>query len=181
LRTGDVIGQTVLSPAAKRGLKLFVAAGQCELCHSGPNFTDGQFHNVGLPILAAAEVDDGRESGIASLLSNPFNAAGRYSDQPGGQTAQRLKFLPSPETMRGAFKTPTLRNVALTGPYFHDGRFDTLEQVVKVYADGKAGTGGRTVGTREGTLDLIPQLTSAEITDLVAFLRTLNSRHCQKY
>jgi cytochrome c peroxidase len=175
LRTGDVAGQTMLPPAAKRGLKLFVGAGRCELCHSGPDFTDGQFHNVGLPILAAAEADDGRESGIASLLSNPFNAAGRYSDQPGGQRAQRLKFLPSLQAVRGAFKTPTLRNVALTGPYFHDGRFDTLEQVVKFYADGKAGTGGRIVGTREGTLNLIPQFTSGEIADLVAFLRTLNN------
>jgi cytochrome c peroxidase len=175
LRTGDVAGQRVLSPAAKRGLKLFVGAGQCELCHSGPNFTDGQFHNLGLPILAAAEVDDGRESGITSLLSNPFNAAGSYSDQPSGQSAQRLKFLPSPEAMRGTFKTPTLRNVALTGPYFHDGRFDTLAQVVKFYADGRKATRGRSVGTREGTLDLIPQFTSAEMADLVAFLRTLSS------
>jgi cytochrome c peroxidase len=175
LQTGDVAEQTELSPAAIRGLKLFVGGGRCDLCHSGPDFTDGQFHNVGLPTLAGEAEDDGRESGMKFLLANPFNAAGRYSDAPQGKRAQSLQFLPSPDSMRGAFKTPTLRNVALTEPYFHDGRFATLAEVVKFYADGRAANHDRLVGIREGTLDLIPHLTAAQISDLVTFLKTLNS------
>jgi cytochrome c peroxidase len=175
LRSGDGSGQSLLSPAAKRGLKLFVDRGQCELCHSGPNFTDGQFHNVGLPVLAGTVPDLGREQGIRELKANPFNAAGRYSDQPRGPNAKRLEFLPAPTAMRGAFKTPTLRNVARTAPYLHDGRFSTLQQVVQFYADGKAASRGKLVGEREGTLNLIPHFTPAEVTDLVAFLKTLDS------
>ncbi len=175
LRTGDTAGQALLSPAAKRGLKLFIGRGQCELCHSGPDFSDGEFHNVGLPVVDAAAPDVGREDGILQLAANPFNAAGRYSDRRDGTTAKRLAFLPAPVSMRGAFKTPTLRNVARTAPYLHDGRFNTLEQVVQLYADGKAARHGEFVGDREGTLDLIPHFTQGEVADLVAFLDTLDS------
>jgi cytochrome c peroxidase len=77
--------------------------------------------------------------------------------------------------MRGAFKTPTLRNVARTAPYLHDGRFSTLQQVGQFYADGTAVSQGNLVGEREGTLDLIPHFTSAEIADLVVFLKSLDS------
>lgn len=175
LQTADESGEAAITPAAKRGLKLFIGAGRCDLCHSGRDFTDGQFHNIGMPSPPGNDDDDGRETGIASLLASPFNAAGKYSDAPHGQAAQRLQFLASPKAMRGAFKTPTLRNVALTGPYMHDGRFATLEQIVKFYAEGNAASRGRLVGTREGTLGLIPRLTAAQIDDLVAFLKSLNS------
>ena len=175
LRAEDTAGQALLSPSAKRGLKLFVGRGQCELCHSGPLFTDGEFHNVGSPVLSGEDPDAGREDGIRQLVVDPFNAAGRYSDQPDGMTAKRLVFLPTPESMRGAFKTPTLRNVERTAPYFHDGRFTTLEQVVQFYADGLAASRGKLTGARESTLDLIPKFTRAEVMDLVAFLKALNS------
>ncbi len=175
LRSGDSSGQSLLSPAAKRSLKLFVGRGQCELCHGGLNFTDGQFHNVGLPVLAGTAPDPGREEGVRELKANPFNAAGRYSDQPQGPSAKRLEFLPAPDAMRGAFKTPTLRNVARTAPYLHDGRFATLRQVVQFYADGKVASRGKLEGKREGTLDLIPHFTPGEVTDLVAFLKTLDT------
>jgi cytochrome c peroxidase len=175
LRSGDVAGQKLLSPAAKRGLKLFVGRAQCELCHSGVDFTDGEFHNVGLPLMAGMAADAGRQDGIRLLAGNPFNAAGRYSDRTDGPVAKRLAFLPAPQDMRGAFKTPSLRNVARTAPYLHDGRSSTLQQVVQFYADGKAASKGKLIGEREGTLDLIPHLTPADVADLVAFLKTLDS------
>lgn len=174
LRSGDAAGLRLLSPAAQRGLKLFDGSARCELCHSGKDFTDDAFHNVGLPELPGEAPDSGREQGIRKLLASPFNAAGPYSDAPHGQLAQRLQFLPAPKSMRGAFKTPTLRNVALTGPYFHDGRFKTLKQVITFYADGPP-KGAKLMGTREGTLALIPHLTPAQIDDLVAFLESLDS------
>ena len=156
--------------------KLFVGRGRCELCHSGPDFTDGEFHNVGLPVLAGLAADRGRAQGIRELKTNPFNAAGRYSDRPHGEKAKRLAFLPTPtKDVLGAFKTPSLRNVARTAPYLHDGRFATLRQVVQFYADGRKASHGRLIGEREGTLDLIAHFTPSEVADLVAFLKTLNS------
>ena len=78
--------------------------------------------------------------------------------------------------MLGAFKTPSLRNVAITAPYMHDGRFDTLEQVVDFYSK-KDEIGNKQIllGEREATMDLIPKLSEQEIGDLVSFLKTLNS------
>ncbi len=173
LRTGNAAKEAALSPAAKRGLKLFVGAANCELCHSGPDFTDGQFHNIGLPLLPGEAADPGRAAGIRAVEADPFNGVGRFSDDPKGAAKDRLAFLPPPPAQRGAFKTPSLRNVALTAPYMHDGRFATLGQVLDFYAEGKKASRGRLVGTREATLDLIPPLNAGQKADLIAFLRSL--------
>lgn len=154
--------------AARRGLKLFVGEAQCTLCHSGPEFSNHAFHNLGLPV--AGHRDTGRERGLRRLVASPFNAAGVYGN--GGADAERLRFLPAPESLRGAFKTPSLRNVARTAPYFHDGRFATLEEAVRFYLQPPE---GEILGEREGTLDLIPDLSDRQVADLVAFLKTLNS------
>ncbi|HCR80495.1 MAG TPA: hypothetical protein DIW42_13210 [Alcanivorax sp.] len=154
--------------AARRGLKLFVGEAQCTLCHSGPDFSNQAFHNLGLPV--AEHRDTGREQGLRRLAASPFNAAGPYAGDQ--DDADRLRFLPPPESLRGAFKTPSLRNVARTAPYFHDGRFATLEQAVRFYLEPPE---GETLGEREGTLDLIPDLTDRQVADLVAFLKTLDS------
>ena len=96
---GDV---AALSEAEIRGLLVFQGKGRCPQCHSGWNFTDEKYHNVGI----------GWES--------PEPDLGRFQVTNNGID-------------RGAFRTPTLRDVALTGPYMHDGRFDTLDQVVDYY------------------------------------------------
>lgn len=173
LRANDVAGEQVISPAAKRGLKIFVGAGNCELCHAGATFSDGQFHNIGLPLMSSEAADRGRADGIKLVAADPFNAAGRFSDDPHGQGSQQLSFLPPPASELGAFKTPSLRNVAVTAPYGHDGRFATLQQVLAFYAQGAAASRGRLVGKREGTTNLIPHLTAAQESALVAFLATL--------
>lgn len=154
--------------AARRGLKLFVGEAQCTLCHSGPDFSNQAFHNLGVPV--AGHRDTGREQGLRRLAASPFNAAGPYARDD--DDAHRLRFLPPPESQRGAFKTPSLRNVARTAPYFHDGRFATLEQAVRFYLEPPE---GETLGEREATLDLIPDLTDRQVADLVAFLKTLDS------
>ena len=154
--------------AARRGLKLFVGEAQCTLCHSGPEFSNQAFHNLGVPV--TDHRDTGREQGLRRLAASPFNAAGPYAGDDGD--VDRLRFLPPPESLRGAFKTPSLRNVARTAPYFHDGRFATLEQAVRFYLEPPDGD---TLGQREDTLDLIPDLTDRQVADLVAFLKTLNS------
>lgn len=154
--------------AARRGLKLFVGEAQCTLCHSGPEFSNQAFHNLGVPV--TDHRDTGREQGLRRLAASPFNAAGPYAGDDGD--ADRLRFLPPPESQRGAFKTPSLRNVARTAPYFHDGRFATLEEAVRFYLDPPE---GEVLGEREATLDLIPDLTDRQVADLVAFLKTLDS------
>jgi cytochrome c peroxidase len=173
LRAGDPQKQAALSPAAVRGLNLFVGAANCALCHTGPALSDGEFHDLGLPLLPGAEEDRGRAAGLAALRADVFNAAGPFSDDPTSAAKRRLEFLPPPQSQLGAFKTPTLRNVALTAPYMHDGRFATLPQVVEFYAQGRAASHGRLVGTREATLNLVPRLTPAQSADLVAFLEAL--------
>jgi cytochrome c peroxidase len=173
LRAGDPQKQAALSPAAMRGLKLFVGAANCALCHTGPALSDGEFHDLGLPLLPGAEEDRGRAAGLAELRADIFNAAGPFSDDPTGTAKRRLEFLPPPPSQLGAFKTPTLRNVALTGPYMHDGRFATLPQVLEFYAQGKTASRDRLVGTRDATLNLVPRLTPAQSADLVAFLEAL--------
>jgi cytochrome c peroxidase len=173
LRVGNAAGEHAISPAAKRGLKLFVGRANCELCHSGPTFSDGQFHNLGLPVLPGEAPDAGRSAGIRLLTANPFNGTGPFSDARTGLSRERIAYLPSPASQLGAFKTPDLRNVALTAPYMHDGRFATLAQVLDFYAEGKAASHGELVGAREETANLVPPLTDRQKADLIAFLRTL--------
>jgi cytochrome c peroxidase len=175
LESGDRAKLAALSPAAKRGLKLFVGSGHCDLCHAGPDFSDGEFHNIGLPVFAGEAPDAGRAAGIEQLRIDPFNGIGRFSDNPNA-ARDKLAYLPSPESQEGAFKTPSLRNVALTAPYMHDGRFATLRAVVEFYAVGEAASRGNLIGAREATLALVPNFTAAEVSDLVAFLEQLSGR-----
>ena len=179
LKGGDARGQRILSASAKRGLQLFVGAARCDLCHSGPAFSDGLFHNLGLPVGGAGEaLDAGREVGIRGVRTDPFNGVGVFSDAPGKRAVrERLAFLPAPESQAGAFKTPTLREVARTAPYMHDGRFTDLGQVLSFYAGETtaAPVAGTKVGQRERTLDLVPPLTHAQQLDLIEFLQTLTS------
>jgi cytochrome c peroxidase len=175
LKSGDQGGQEAISAMAKRGLRLFVGSGRCELCHAGPAFTDGQFHNLGLPMRPGKARDTGRDAGIRRVRADPFNTLSAFSDSAGGEATERLQFLPPPDSMLGAFKTPSLRNVALTAPYMHDGRFATLDAVLDFYAQAPPAEEGSRIGQREKTLELVPRLTVAQRQDLIAFLQTLTS------
>jgi len=125
------------------GFKLFVDADKanCAACHSAPNFTDDGFHNVGL-----------------ASWGNKNPDMGRYAQKPIG-------------IMKGAFKTPTLRDITLTAPYFHDGSAATLNDVVDHYAKGGV------VKT-----NLSPNMKQVSLSDteqqaIVAFLTTLTKEH----
>jgi cytochrome c peroxidase len=172
LRSGDAEKLAALSPAAQRGLRLFIGRGNCRLCHSGPNFTDGEFHSVRVPPLEGGlPRDPGRYRGIEELLASPFNAAGRYSDQRDGPAADKLRHLARKPDDWGRFKTPSLRNVALTPPYMHQGQLATLEEVIEHYS-----TFSRALppGHHQQETFLVPlQLTEQEKADLKAFLEAL--------
>jgi len=137
--------KTALSPAAIRGLAIFQDKdkGNCATCHTISThyalFTDGKFHNTG------EGVDE------QGNLTDP----GRYAETKA-------------EADRGAFKTPSLRNVAESAPYMHDGRLKTLEDVVQFYAGG---------GNSNPYLDkeMKPvHLSARDRADLVEFLKSLS-------
>jgi len=136
--------QSALTPAQVRGLALFInpQKGNCATCHTlSPQFalfTDGKFHNTGIGV-----GDDGA-----------FADVGRYHET-------------KVETDKGAFKTPTLRNVANTAPYMHDGSLQTLRQVVDFYAGG--GNSNPYLDKEMKTIHLGGQ----ERSDLVEFLKSL--------
>ncbi len=138
--------KTALTPAAVRGLAVFIdpKRGNCAVCHTidfkdkYALFADGKFHNTGAGV-------DGE---------GKFSDLGRFSET-------RL------EADRGAFKTPTLRNVALSGPYMHDGSLKTLRDVVDFYAGG-----GNSNPDLDKEMKAI-SLSGQDRTDLVAFLESL--------
>jgi cytochrome c peroxidase len=125
------------------GFKLFAGKANCIVCHSGPNFTDNGFHNLGLASYGIAEPD-----------------MGRYVHKP-------------VKAMKGAFKTPTIRDITRTAPYFHDGSAKTLMAVVEHYDKGG-----------EVKKDLSPNMKALNLTQpekeaLVAFMGALTSPFIQ--
>ncbi len=160
-----------ISASAKRGLRLFIGRAACIACHSGPAFTDNDFHNVGVPQEGPnlVETDTGRYGDIASVLAHQFNTASEWSDDRAlGES--RLSGLVATDADLGAFRTKGLRGVAETAPYFHTGGVATLREVVELYDQGGAADGF------EGTRDprMVPlNLSEQDIDDLVAFLETL--------
>lgn len=174
LREDDPAKLAALSPSARRGMALFVGRAECHICHNGPDFTDGEFHDLGLPPPTGTDgeplPETGRAHGVATLRASPFNARGPYSDAAAGDLVA-LDFLPQHAHGGPAeFKTPTLRNVATTAPYMHRGQFATLHDVVRFYS---TRAGARTSPpTRETILHPLG-LSDAEIDDLVAFLESL--------
>lgn len=161
-------------PAARRGLALFIGKAACNECHIGPILSDNRFHNGGVAQAVdelTPPVDEGRFEDIAVLLRNPYNAAGAYSADPAGGAARLASLSPIDEGTKGQFRTKSLLNVAVTGPYFHNGSKQTLEDAVQHY-----NVGGSEPGSYSGRVDakMRPlRLTEAEVRDVVAFLETL--------
>lgn len=167
-----------LTQPEKDGLKVFVGKGRCSSCHRGPNFSDWKFHNIGVAQTGkdVPEEDSGRELGIQSVTDDEFNCAGRWSDSQEKDDCAVSQLMVR-EADRGAFKTPGLRNVAETGPYFHTGELETLADVIDFYDAGGAASGF--VGTTDENIRQLG-LTSAERADLEAFLRALTGEPIAK-
>lgn len=150
------------------GIRLFIDPNktQCMQCHNGALLTNGGFHNVGSGRFEGGKLDFGRVFGLQSVLMDEFNCLSAYSDaKPENCTALRFLNRANHIPLHGAFKTPSLRNVELTGPYFHDGRFDTLKEVIEFYNQPP---------TDNGAHELKPlQLKSEQLEQLVAFLNML--------
>jgi cytochrome c peroxidase len=129
-----------VSDSAKRGFALFTGKAKCDTCHQGYKFSDDGFHNIGL------KTPDGLAEDI-----------GRFAHR-------------KVAVLKGAFKTPTLRDIALTAPYMHNGIYATLEEVVDYYDRG---------GDVKENLDLnmsALSLSNQEKIDLVNFLKSLTGK-----
>jgi cytochrome c peroxidase len=164
-----------LDASAKRGWVVFRTKGRCNKCHLATDtmtrparFTDDTFHNIGVGILrhqvlplarrAEASVDQADTTAIdrAAILT-PMSALGRY-------------LITRKDSDIASFKTPDLRNVIVTAPYFHDGSFATLWDVLDHYNKGD--------GIQDPWLDPDMQplaLQENDIDDVVAFLASLTS------
>jgi len=168
--TGDT---AALGPQAKRGLKLFIGKAACNDCHNGPILSDGGFHNIGVSGRQGVALDMGRQVDLATTASNPYNGASQFSDDREAGI-KKLATLPAiTDAMMGQFRTPTLLNIAETGPYYHTGLIKTLTDVVQHYNKG-GDADGLFAGVKDPKIRPL-QLAEDEVSDLVAFLETLTA------
>ncbi|WER48713.1 cytochrome c peroxidase [Cupriavidus sp. WKF15] len=173
----DSRGQDVLTVQEVRGLRLFLGKGQCITCHNGPMLSDHAFHNTGVPPLDPGHPDRGRADAITKLLRDEFNCLGPYSDAKPEQCGE-LNFLAKDDPAHlGAFRTPSLRNVAERAPYMHAGQITTLRDVVRHYVEAPDAVVGQSELARPGEAPGQRQavrLSPRDVEDLVAFLGTLS-------
>jgi cytochrome c peroxidase len=167
--------KNAIEPSAKRGWTLFNTRGRCNKCHAltentqdATYFTDNDFHNIGIGIIrhnvvalarqAEQRINSGDTLAVDSAaIQTEMSALGRF-------------LVSKKEADIASFKTPDLRNVLVTGPYFHDGSQETLWDVMDHYNKGD--------GLQNPYLDEDIQplaLTEADIDDVVAFLASLTS------
>ena len=136
LARGDRDAAARYPVAAQRGLKIFVGSGNCTSVTSGRAFTNGEFHDVGIPFFVEpGRVDPGRHDGIRKLQASRYNLLGPYNDDPARATATSTRHVALEHRNFGEFKVPSLRNVANTAPYMHNGSLATLRDVVRHYSN----------------------------------------------
>ncbi|MDM0116487.1 cytochrome c peroxidase [Variovorax sp. J22R133] len=166
----DSRGASALDASEKAGLRLYIGKAQCFVCHGGPLLSDQFFHNIGVPPLKSGLPERGRVEGLTQALADEFNCLGRFSDARPDQ-CQELRFASTEDALLlGAFKSPSLRNVALRPPYMHTGQFATLEQVLEHYNRPPEATTGRSELKKLKPINLSP----AELAQLASFLRALS-------
>ena len=167
-----------LTDAQKRGFDLFVNKGRCVSCHlveqTQALFTDNRFHNVGVGINEVAK--DVPDLAGAFLQAKATLAEVDKKVLADKRTSELGRFAVNREFEGlGAFKTPTLRNVAVTPPYMHDGSKKTLRDVVVHYNNGGVTKEGDPVNDFLSSGIRPLGLTEPEIDDLVAFMEALTS------
>jgi cytochrome c peroxidase len=171
LETGDLDAAASYPAAAQRGLSLFVGKGRCNLCHSGPLFSNGEFHDAGVPyFIEPGRVDSGRHGGIKNLRDSPYTLNGAYSDDLEKSGAWAVLNVIMQHSNFGTFRVPSLRSVAETAPYMHNGSLSTLEDVANHYSNIDM---ERLHADGEALLRPL-NLSDNEIHDLVQFLKSLS-------
>jgi len=158
---------SAMSRAQKRGALIFFGRARCSECHPPPNFTDSDFHNVGVP--------RGGHERAAMFPDNSQICGGIREDADPGRA--ELPFLQSSCSDLGKFKTPTLRNVELSAPYMHNGTFSSLDSIMQHYWNAARGSTTPIVGNLDERVHLI-MLTDAgghpdDFVNLTEFLKAL--------
>jgi len=168
---GDRVGAATYPAAAQRGLALFLGRGKCYVCHAGPNFSNGEFSDIGRPFfIASGQVDSGRHGGIQSLQRSRYNLLGAFNDDAARSSATSTRHVLLDHRHFGEFKVPGLRNLARTAPYMHDGSLATLRDVLRHYSELDQNR-----LHADGEAILVPlRLSEPELADLLAFLDSLN-------
>lgn len=163
--------KTALSESAIRGLELYKGKARCQECHAISEnyaiFTDNKFHNLGVGF---KKIQPRLREMVRELRM--AKQQGRDLDESiltDADTSELGRFVVTLKTSDiGAFKTPTLRNIAVTGPYMHDGSMKTLEEVMELY--NKGGEKNPFLGSVR-----VLDLTDQEIKDIIEFLKALTS------
>lgn len=170
--------KNALTEQQQRGLALFIDQGRCVSCHvieqNQALFTDSRFHNIGIGITAV-------QQDIAPLVQAFLEAKNKGGDVDkmvltDKKTSELGRFAVSDGLADiGGFKTPSLRNIALTAPYMHDGSLKALKEVVIHYNNGGVTPANAKVNAfLSGGIRPL-NLTDAQIDDLVAFMEALTS------
>jgi len=170
--------EDALTEAQKRGFNLFINEGRCVSCHlieqTQATFTDNLFHNIGV--------------GINDIQEDVPELAGEFIQADATASEVDVQVLTDKRTSElgrfaisrnfdgvGAFRTPTLRNIAVTAPYMHDGSIETLRDVVVHYNNGGVTNEGDPVNDfLSGGIRPL-NLSDSQIDDLVAFMESLTS------
>lgn len=164
---------SAMSDSARRGFALFRGRARCSRCHTfsdlTPFFTDFSFHNTGVAANHPAFDSLSKRAYAVAERDGAKEAIDKLARENGGDELGRL--LVSYQVFDiGSFRTPSLRNVGLTAPYFHDGSAATLADVVRFYNEG-----GMANINREWELNTL-SLNDEDQKDLVAFLQSLTGR-----
>jgi cytochrome c peroxidase len=157
--------KSALAPDAARGAALFIGKANCIQCHAGPNLTDGKSYNLGVP-----ENPDILKDPLRIITMRKFL---RTMGAPGYETIAEdpgLYAITQKFGDWGKFRTPSLREVAKTAPYMHNGMLTTLDDVVSFYNNG-----GGTAKNKSSLLKPL-NLNADEQKDLVAFLKALSGK-----
>lgn len=163
--------QKAMSASAKHGWSLFNGKARCNSCHGfstvNPHFSDQKFHNIGIAAHKTDFIDLARKA-MGIVRTGDLKQIDEMAIQTNFSELGRFLVTKQANDI-GAFKTPTLRNIAVTAPYMHDGSLASLWDVMDHY-----NKGGIPNPNLDGGMQRLG-LSEAEIDDMVAFLFTLTS------
>ncbi|MNQ90012.1 Cytochrome c551 peroxidase precursor [compost metagenome] len=147
-----------MNPNELKGFNLFMGKAKCATCHFMPLFNG-----------TAGPSFSNTEGEVLGVLQDPKAQIPVIDSDEGRYNWTKM------DVLKFAFKTPTLRNIALTAPYMHNGAYQTLEEVMDFY--NKGGAAGMGITLENQTLSPDPlNLNKKEIQDIIAFLKTLNDQ-----
>ncbi len=178
-------GEDVLSKEEKKGFDVFIGNGRCVSCHvieyTTALFIDNKFHNVGVGINRVSDDDISRLTGefLKAIYDQSTVDKKVLSDT---KTSELGRFAVTRNIAEvGSFKTPTLRNIALTAPYMHDGSLKTLEEVIDHYNRGGASSDKEKINPYLSGGIRPLNLTQDEKDALTAFMKTLTGKKFEKF